>query len=219
MDKNQGMLIVIEGIDGAGKTTQIELLTKYLNERSIPHEVISFPRYEDNLYGKLIRRYLKGEFGSIQNVNPYLMALAYAGDRTLAKPLIESFLNGGKVVIANRYASSSKAHLGANLPEDKREEFMRWLDELEYQTNGVPKEDLVILLKVDPTIGQKNVRGEHKDIHEKDLSHLKKASDIYLELAKAEENWQVVNCVVDDKMRSKEDIHKDLTALLEDRLK
>jgi len=205
-----GKLVVIDGIDGAGKTTQIELLAKYLADKNIPYEVISFPRYEDNLYGQLIKRYLAGEFGE---KNSYLIALAYAGDRALAKLTIESWLNTGKLVIANRYVSSSKAHLGANLPEDKRTEFIRWVSELEYGTNMLPKPNLTILLDVDPLVGQKNVQGA--DIHEKNLKHLEQASKIYLELSQAEENWQVVNCMISGKMRSKEDIHKEIAALID----
>src|SRR3989344_6071043 len=112
---NKGLLVVIDGIDGAGKTTQVNLLSRYYSSKNIPHEVISFPRYEDNLYGKLIRRYLTGEFGRI---NSYIIAPIFAGDRVLAKPLMESWLNSGKLVIANRFISSSKAHLGANLPKE-----------------------------------------------------------------------------------------------------
>ena len=148
--KNIGKLIVIDGIDGSGKTTQIELLGKYLSEKNIPYEVINFPRYGENIYADLITRYLEGEFGSINEINPYLMALTFAGDRLLAKPLIEGWLAAGKVVIANRYVSASKAHLGANLPEDQRENFMEWVDKLEYETNSTPKPDLNILLNVDP---------------------------------------------------------------------
>lgn len=208
------MLIVIDGIDGSGKTTQVELLAKYLTDKNIPYEIISFPRYEDNLYGKLIRRYLEGEFGGIKQVNPYLMALAYAGDRVLAKPEVESWLNSGKVVIANRYVSSSKAHLGANLPEAQRKQFMNWIDQLEYQTNGLPKEDLTILLDVDPSMGQENVSGKHEDIHERNLKHLDKASKIYLELCKAEENWQVVDCMDRLTMKSKEQIHELIVEII-----
>lgn len=209
---SKGLLIVIDGIDGSGKTTQTQLLTKYLTDKNIPHQVISFPRYEDNLYGHLIRRYLDGEFGTTAQVNPYLIALAYAGDRALAKPLIESWLNSGRLVIANRYVSSSKAHLGANLAEDKRAEFMRWLERLEYETNRLPKPDLTVLLDVDPAVGQKNVAGA--DLHEKDLVHLEKASKIYLELSQAEPNWQVVNCMSNGTMQTKEEIHHQITALL-----
>jgi len=212
---NKGLLIVIDGIDGSGKTTQVKLLTQTLASKGTPCEVISFPRYEDNLYGKLIRRYLEGEFGSINEVNPYLMALAFAGDRTLAKPLIENWLQEGKLVIANRYVSASKAHLTANLPEDKREEFMRWIDELEYETNGLPKEDLTILLNVDPKTGQENVKGEHKDIHEQDLKHLEQAAKIYLELSKSEQNWKVAECAKDGKMVDKENISKLLLEILD----
>lgn len=211
----RGNLIVIDGIDGAGKTTQIDLLKKALASQGLAWEAISFPRYEDNLYGQLIRRYLNGEFGAIDQVNPYLMALAYAEDRALAKPLIESWLQSGKVVIANRYVSSSKAHLGANLAANEREEFLRWIDQLEYDTNKIPEPDLTILLDVDPNIGQKNVQSEQQtDLHEDNLKHLEKAGKIYLELSQAEPNWKVVNCMVNDRMRPKEDIHKDLAVIL-----
>lgn len=210
---SKGLLIVIEGIDGAGKTTQVELLEKYYSAKNIPHEVISFPRYEDNLYGQLIRRYLNGEFGRI---NPYVIALIFAGDRVLAKAQIENWLAQGKLVIANRYVSSSKAHLGANLPEEKKEEFIRWLDKLEYQTNKMPKEDLTILLDIEPSVGRKNVQGA--DIHESNLKHLQEASKIYLKLAQTEPNWKVVDCMSDGSMKSKEEIHKLIIEILNSKL-
>ncbi len=212
---SKGKLIVIEGIDGSGKTTQLNLLAKYLAKKNTSFEVISFPRYEDNLYGKLIRRYLNGEFGEIEKIDPYLMSLAYAGDRILAKPLIENWLLEGKIVIANRYVSSNKAHMGANLDENQREEFMSWLDELEYQTNKVPQENLTFLLNVEAKIGQQNVRGEHKDIHEQDLNHLKVAQDLFLELSKAEPNWKVIECMEGGKMKSIETIHKLIVEILD----
>jgi len=210
----KGMLVVIDGIDGSGKSTQIELLKKKLN-----FETISFPRYEDNLYGKLVKRYLEGEFGSINEVDPYLLALAYAGDRVLAKSQIKKWLNEGKLVLTNRYVSASKAHLGANLPENQREEFFRWLDQLEYKENKIPKEDLVILLTVDPKIGQKNVQGVHgPDIHEENLKHLEDANKIYLGLAKKENNWYVVDCMKGDQMGSQEEIHQEILKILHDKI-
>lgn len=206
---NKGLLIVIDGIDGSGKTTQLELL-----KQTLTCETISFPRYEDNEYGKLVKRYLEGEFGNINEVNPYLMALAYAGDRALAKPLIEKWLEEGKVVLANRYVSSNKAYMGVNLSEEKRADFFKWLDVLEYETNKIPKENLLILLTVDPEIGQKNVLGRHPDIHEASLKHLEEANKIYLELSKLESNWIVVNCMENGQMRSKENIHKEIMQIL-----
>lgn len=216
MSLRTGKLIVIEGIDGSGKTTQIELLKQALGSQGLALQVISFPRYEDNEYGKLVKRYLEGEFGSINEVNPYLMSLAYAGDRVLAKPLIEKWLNEGKLVLTNRYVSSSKAHMGANLPEEKRAEFFNWLDVLEYETNKIPRENLTVLLTVDPEVGQKNVQAVHRsDIHEDNLKHLEEANGIYLELSRAEPNWEVINCMENGQMRSKEDIHQEIMQILQ----
>lgn len=211
----KGTLVVIDGIDGSGKTTQIKLLANYLRKQKIPFETISFPRYEDNEYGKLIKRYLEGGFGSINEVNPYLVSCIFAGDRTLAKPLIDNWLSEGKLVLANRYVSSSKAHLGANLLKEEREAFFGWLDNLEYKTNTIPKEDLTILLTVDPGIGQKNVLGRHPDIHEENLKHLEKANEIYLQLAKKENNWYVVDCMKGSQMKTREEIHQALISLLQ----
>lgn len=219
MDKKQGELIVIDGIDGSGKTTQIELLGKYLLDKSIPFEVINFPRYGENLYADLVTRYLEGEFGSINEVNPYLISLAFAGDRLLAKEQIEKWLQSGKMVIANRYVSSSKAHMGANLPEEKQQEFAQWIDQLEYKTNGMPKPDLNILLKVAAKIGQKNALKDHLvDMHEKSIEHEEKAAQIYLELSQSEENWKVVDCMDNSEMRNKEEILDEIIRILKDKL-
>src|SRR3989344_1060715 len=210
----KGLLIVIEGIDGSGKTTQLELLKRSLASRGTPCEAISFPRYGDNIYAELVARYLEGEFGSINDANPYLISLAFAGDRLLAKPQIEKWLSEGKIVLANRYVSANKAHMGAHLPEKEREEFISWLDELEYKTNGMPREDLTILLSVDPKMGQKNVAGRLSDLHEENIKHLEEASKIYLSLAKSQNSWYVIDCMKDEEMKSPEDIHQEIIVIL-----
>lgn len=215
----KGQLLVIEGIDGSGKTTQINLLSKYLKEKDIDFEVISFPQYGKNEYAKNIFDYLCGEFGQLKDIDPYELAEVYANDRKSARELIKSWLYDGKLVIANRYISSSKAHLGANLDETKRENFIRWIDELEYKTNDMPKEDLTILLDVDPSIGQKNSKiKNHPDLHEDSLKHLENANQIFLELSKKENNWVVINCMNDGGMRRAEDINKEINLLLEKKL-
>lgn len=207
----QGKLIVIDGIDGSGKSTQTELLKKKIN-----CETINFPRYEDNIYGKLIKRYLVGEFGQ---ANPYLIALAYAGDRALAKPQIKKWLDEGKIVVANRYVSASLAHLGANLPEENREEFFKWVKELEYETNKIPEPDLTIILTVDPKIGQENVQSIHgKDLHEGNLRHLEEANKIYQGLAKKETNWYVIDCMKGDQMKTPEEIQQEILKILHDKI-
>lgn len=218
MDKKQvGKLIVIEGIDGSGKTTQIELLRQYLASQgpTLQVEVISFPQYGKNEYARQIKDYLEGNLGKLDEVDPYFIAKEYANDRLTAKDIIGGWLNEGKLVIANRYVSANKAHQGANLDVEKREQFIRWIDQLEYEENGMPKPDLTILLNVDPKVGQQNVVGEHKpDIHENDLNHLNKANKIYLELSKSEKNWVVVNCMENEKMKSKEVIHHEIIQTL-----
>lgn len=207
----KGKLLVIDGIDGSGKTTQINLLSRSLKEKGIDFEVISFPRYGNNKYTDQIESYLNRNISYDSNS----IARAFAGDRLLAKPLIEAWLKKGKLVIANRYASSSKAHLGVNIPEDKREIFFKWLEELEYVKNGIPKEDLTILLDIDPKISQNNL-GCGNDIHERDLNHLTKASEIFLQLAKLNSKWYVVDCSREGKMRPKKDIHKDIMKVLDE---
>lgn len=206
----KGKLVVIEGGDGSGKTTQIDLLSQSLKEKGIDFEIISFPQYGKNQFADQIEDYLDGELGKLEEVDPYFIAKAYASDRQTAKDLINSWLKAGKVVVSNRYVSSSKAHLGANLPLEKRKEFFRWLDVLEYQQNGMPKEDLTVLLAVDASIGKENVSRKHDpDIHEDNLKHLEKANKIYLDLAR-DENWVVINCMNNHQMKSKENIQKDL---------
>lgn len=215
-----GQLIVIEGTDGSGKTTQIELLSKYLKIKGVDFEVISFPQYGKNEYADYIHNYLSGKFGKIEEVDPYFIAKSYASDRQTARDLIKSWLDQGKLVITNRYVSSSKAHLAANLPKDKRKYFINWLERLEYQENRMPKEDLAILLLVDAKVGQENVQSKHNpDIHEDNLQHLIEANKIYQDLANAEPNWYIVDCMKDGEMRSREDIQEDLIEILEDKLK
>lgn len=218
MNKKQGLLLVFEGIDGSGKTTQIKLLRQYLALQGVTLqvEVISFPQYGKNEYADKISRYLSGKLG---HIDPYELARVYANDRKTVREQILGWLENGKLVIANRYVSSSKAHMGANLDDAERKEFIEWLDELEYQENGMPKPDLTILLKVDPKIGQKNALDKTKpDIHEKNLEHEQNAAKIYFELSQNEPNWVVVDCMRDGQMKSEEDIHKDLVDIIKDKI-
>lgn len=215
----QNKLIVFEGIDGSGKTTQINLLIKYLLSKKLPHKIISFPQYGKNDFAKKIKDYLEGKLGKIGEVDPYFIAKEYASDRLTAKDMINSWLNAGKLVIANRYVSSSKAHLGANLSDEKRTDFFDWVDKLEYEENGMSRPNLTILLKVDPKVGQENARKDHLvDIHEQNLDHEQKASKIFLELAQKEKNWMTINCMENATMKSEEDTNKEIIEILKSKL-
>jgi dTMP kinase len=223
----RGHFIVIEGGDGAGKATQVRLLRKKLQIARIPTEVMEFPRYTGNPYGKLISQYLKGEFGDIDEVNTYLISLAYAGDRFLAKPQILNWLKAKYFVIADRYTPSNLAYMAAKMPSENRQTFIDWLDDLEYNINGIPREEIVIYLYVPVKISSENIRKrgsndssriESHDIHERNQKYLQEVESIYLKLAKEEPHWVVINCLnKEGQLRSKEEIHQDIIYSLKDK--
>ncbi len=226
MKSKLGKLVVIDGTDGSGKATQIEMLIKYFKQNKIPYETLDFPRYSDNIYGELAGRYLKGEFGGIDEVSPYLAALTYAGDRNLAKPQMEKWLSEGKIILSNRYVPSSQAHMSAKLPKSKQKKFINWLKKLEYKTNGLPQEDLVLFLYVSPKLSQQNVdkKGDRgylgkgkKDIHESDLKHLDMSSKLYLKLSKEQPHWEIIDCLEGQEMKSREKIHQEIIKALQKR--
>lgn len=196
----RGKFIVLEGIDGSGKRTQLEMLARVLVSRGIAFTQISFPQY-DGFFGKLVARFLNGEFGSLGAVDAHFSALLYAGDRLEAKPQIEAPLAVGHVVLADRYIGSNLAHQGARVPRKKRDDFLRWLEQLEYGVYGLPREDLVIYLRMPPSeahrlVGQKRARGYTKlqrDLQEANIAHLETASEVYDELARRQ-NWVRIEC-------------------------
>lgn len=223
----RGKLIVIDGADGSGKTTQLSLLKDYLSSKKIPVETVDFPRYYDSFYGKMIARFLRGEFGKLLDVNPYLISVIYAADRAMAAPEMYQWLEAGKIILANRYATSNLAHQAFRLPKRKRKEFIDWDLELEYEVNRIPKEDLVIYLYVPNEISLKLLRnkdrlnrayakGKQKDIVERDRIYLKNSEEAYLTLVKKFPHWVKIYCVdKNGKMKSKEEIHEMIIKALQ----
>lgn len=221
----KGHFIVIEGTDGSGKGTQTTLLLEKLQSLNIPSQLFDFPRYDDNEYGKLVGRYLKGEFGGLEEVSPYLASLAYAGDRMLAGPVIKKGIEEGKLVITNRYVLSNKAYMAARVPGGEKDQFLNWLDNLEYGVNKVPREELVIFLFVPLKVSQSNIEkreqrnylGDKKrDIMEANLSYMQEVEDLYLSFAGQNSNWHLINCVKNGQMRTREEIHQEILKILKD---
>jgi dTMP kinase len=223
---SRGKLIVIEGIDGSGKQTQADLLARAFEERGIPVVKFGFPRYESS-FGRLIARFLNGEFGPLSAVDAHFSALLYAGDRFEAKPELENALNSGRVIVMDRYIASNLAHQAARVPSEKRAEFTAWLRQLEYGIYGLPAEDLVIYLRVPAQEGHRLVAlksarsytAKQRDLQESDLLHLNEAARVYDQLAQAP-NWVTIDCFdsKSGKHRTAEEIHREVIEVIDSRM-
>jgi dTMP kinase len=221
-----GKFIVLEGIDGSGKHTQLEALSLAFSRRGIAFSQVSFPNY-GGFFGKLVARYLNGEFGSLAAVDPHFSALLYAGDRLESKPLIETTLASGRMLLADRYVGSNLAHQGARVPREKRDEFLAWLKQVEYGVYALPAEDLVVYLRVPvprarQLVGQKAARNYTKlrhDLHEADAAHLEAAAEVYDQLAR-QPNWLKIDCFDDtaSMLRPPAEIHEEILAAVEARI-
>lgn len=208
----KGKFVVFEGSDGSGKTTQAKLLHRYLVSKKIPAAYISFPRYSDSAWGAMVRRYLDGDFGKL---DPYLASMLYAGDRASAADLIEGWMNSGKIVVCDRYVASSVAHQGGKIKSDVgRKKFIKWLEDLEYRENMIPKEDVVILLDVPRKFAVGLMAKRKLDIHEADKNHLKNAIAIYESFAKTKKNWVKITPVENGKLDSVDVVHGKVLGIL-----
>lgn len=222
-----GTLIVIEGTDGAGKGTQLSLLLSYFQTHHIPHASADFPQYGKTFFGDVAGKALAGDFGSLATVSPYLMSIPYAADRWQAKPELDRYLEEGKIVLVNRYATSNAIYQAAKVPEDKRAGFMQWNFDMEYSVFGIPKEDLVIYLHVPADVAQTLVEkkgdrvylaeGQTKDIHEADILFLKEVERLYLSSCETQPHWIKIDCTADGQLLSKEAIHEKIIAVLKDK--
>jgi dTMP kinase len=220
-----GKFIAIEGIDGSGKRTQLELLARELRRRGVKLATISFPHYE-GFFGRLVARYLNGEFGKLGEVDPHFSALLYAGDRLEHKAEIQKHLTKGRLVLADRYIGSNLAHQSARIVRGKQTAFLHWLEELEYKIYGLPREDLVIYLAVPAETAQRLVskKGARKytqrqrDLQEANLAHLKAAASVYDRITKRR-NWAKINCLGKGgrEILPPSEIHRRVMAALEKR--
>lgn len=223
LKKRKGKLVVLEGGDGSGKTMQAKMLIDWLKRESIPHKYIDFPQYYASFHGKTVARFLRGEFGDIDQVSPYLASLAYAVDRATIKEEVEDFLNQGGLVVANRYATSSIAHQGAKFTNAaEKEKFISWLYDMEYKAHRIPKENLVIFLYVPWQVSNRLLENKKKglylkgkeDIHERNLKYRKQVEKTYLELSKKYRHWVQVDCVKNGKLLSPQEIHHIILGIL-----
>ncbi len=201
------MLIVLDGIDGAGKTTQQKLLIQRLKKEGYKVATLDFPQYNRTFFGAIVRRFLNGEFGGINKVDPHLASILYALDRFEIKATLIKWLEQKKIIIANRYATSNLIHQGSKLPENKRAAFTSWLEKMEYDVLNIPRPNLVLYLSLPHALAYALItkRGKKKDIHEKNKEYLKKATRYGLTLAE-KKKWHIIQCNTESKVKTKEEI-------------
>ncbi len=197
--------IVFEGIDGAGKGTQIELLAKRLRKSGKRFSLVASPKYSSPT-GQLVRRALHGEFGDFVGLSGYLSAMPYLLDFIAHRQGLVSALGKGTVV-SDRYIFSTLAFQGAKVPPREKKTFIALVEKLMFNEFKLPKPDRVIYFDLPVTQAQKNMRGKKKDQHEKSVAYQRKVAQIYGELAKRKE-WRIIPCVKNGTMRSPEEIHE-----------
>lgn len=215
-----GKLIVFEGTDGSGKSTQFSLLRRRLEHESIKFQTIVFPQYSEQS-SALIRMYLGGEFGkSPSDVNAYVASTFYAVDRYASYQKVwGSYYKQGGLILSDRYTTSNAVHQASKEPDEKRNAFFKWLYELEFDHMELPKPDLVIYLDVPTDITEQLLRKRevathtHADIHEANMEYLRLCRKTGLEAA-AYYQWNVIRCAKDGVMRSIEDIHEEIYRLV-----
>ena len=215
-----GKLIVIEGTDGSGKSTQFKKLTQRLTEEGTLFKTLVFPQYSEPS-SALIRMYLGGEFGDKpSDVNAYAASAFYAVDRyaSFQKDWGKWYREGG-LIVSDRYISSNAVHQTSKEKPENREAFLQWLYEFECDKLGMPKPDLTIYLDVPTAFTEKLMRhreaetNTHADIHEQDMSYLATCREMGRAAAQFY-GWNVIQCVDQGQMRSIEDIHQEIYDLV-----
>lgn len=201
------MLIVVEGLDGSGKSTQVALLRSYLEQKYGELEYIHFPRYDAAPYGELIGKFLRGGFGEISEVHPQLVALLFAEDRHGAGPEMRKALSEGKVVLLDRYVYSNIAYQCAKLASyDEREDLREWIINTEFGLFDLPRPDINLFLDVPIGFVEEKLTASRKggdreylspgqrDIHEADIEFQKTVRSIYLRQASLDQGFVRIDC-------------------------
>jgi len=213
-----GRFIVLEGTDGSGKSTQLQLLATWLRDQKHLVTLFKFPQYgKPSAY--FVEQYLSGRYGKLANVGPHPASLFYALDRYDAAPKIRAAISAGHIVLSDRYVASNMAHQGGKLRAPaERQAYFDWNENLEYELLGVPRPDLTILLHVPALTGQRlAAHKKQTDIHENDLQHLSDAEAAYLELAKqAPDTYTLIQCSDSDKVLPITDIQNKIRSLVAD---
>ena len=216
-----GKLIVFEGTDGSGKSTQFQKLCQRVSQTGREFQKLVFPQYSEPS-SALIRMYLNGEFGPRpEDVNPYAASAFYAVDRYASlKKVWGEFYQSGGLVLTDRYTTSNAVHQASKLPEGERQAFLDWLFDLEYGRMGLPAPDLVLYLDLPTEVSEKMLRHREQatataaDIHEQDGAYLRRCREGAREIAR-DLGWSVIDCAAGDAPRTVEDIRREVLSRVE----
>jgi len=220
------MLIVLEGLDGAGKSTQAGLLRDYMAKRGIRTEFLHFPRFNTPVFGELIAKFLRGDFGDVAAVHPYLVGLLYAGDRRDAAAQIRAWLSEGCCVLLDRYVYSNIAYQCAKLTDAAARAALRqWILDMEYGYFAIPQPDLTIFFDVPLSHVERKLTEERsgrdraylqgkKDIHEASMWLQENVRKIYLEQAALDTQFKIIDCSNGAQILPPKAIFEKLKALL-----
>ena len=200
------MLIVLEGLDGAGKSTQVKLLKEYIQSKGKQLRYLHFPRFDAPVYGDLIAKFLRGDFGAINQVHPQLVALLFAEDRREASNQIREWLNNGDFVLLDRYVYSNIAYQCSKLKNKEEAQALRdWIFELEYNIYNIPKPDVNLFLDVPISFVDKKLKENREgddreylqgksDIHEANIQFQIDVRELYLQQTVLDNNFVRVEC-------------------------
>lgn len=214
----KGKLIIIEGLDGSGKSTQMQLLCQRAEQLGKPVRRVKFPNYDEDS-SALVKAYLSGDLGSLQQINAYAASVLYSVDRYATwRRHMHSDYEQGAVFLLDRYTTANMYHQTTKLPHEEWDSFLDWLVDLEFQKMGLPAPDLVLYLDMRPQTArrlmEKRYHGDEskKDVHEKDTAYLAR-SRAAAEFCARHLGWDTVHCTSGDAMRSIEDIQQEVQQL------
>jgi dTMP kinase len=220
MKKQKGKFIVIDGTDGSGKATQVSYLTEHLKKDGYKIKVVDFPEYYKNFFGKFIGHCLSEQYYNWLGVHPKIASIMYAADRWESSEEIRKWISRGYVVIANRYVSANQIHQGGKIKSaKKRADFMKWLDQMEYEVFKIPRPDITLYLSLpikivldllkdrDSSKMKREYLKKKKDVHESDTEFLINSRKSALKLEKEIPNFIKIECSEKGKILSREQIH------------
>lgn len=214
----RNVLIAIEGIDGSGKGTQAKLLHQRMLDVGHTSELISFPRYSATHFGQTIGRFLNGEFGQLDEVDPLLAATLYAADRFESIGMLSELLETKDVVVADRYVASNVAHQGAKKAGDERTRLQDWILKTEHEVFGLPRAQLVVHLDLPAETAQMLIAKKAKrdytdqaaDMQEADRDYLDSVRKAYLELANREADWATISLLDGERLKSIDEVAEEI---------